>query len=303
MNPNTLLAQPLSEAEIDELDRFLCSDAAPEEAMDLSMMNGFITAVASGPNLMMPSTMLRWIWDAAEGIATPTFVDQGESARILGLIIRHWNDVNTMLNEAPEAYEPLTCERESNGQRIAIIDEWCMGYFRGVLTDHDAWAPLLSEHPEWFATILLYGTEDGWEELKKRQFSDEQHRALAGSLAETARSIHRYWLDRRKEQIARGETPGFVVQNEPLRRGAIVGRNDPCPCGSGKKYKRCHGAGERATVPAWKSKSTRTAPAGGCLKWWMSLVTRPFGTIRFPLTARRLPRRKAPSITMASLRW
>jgi preprotein translocase subunit SecA len=24
--------------------------------------------------------------------------------------------------------------------------------------------------------------------------------------------------------------------------GAKVGRNDPCPCGSGKKYKKCHGA-------------------------------------------------------------
>jgi SEC-C motif domain protein len=29
---------------------------------------------------------------------------------------------------------------------------------------------------------------------------------------------------------------------EPIRRTAAPGRNDPCPCGSGKKYKRCHGA-------------------------------------------------------------
>ncbi|MCW8125632.1 preprotein translocase subunit SecA [Microbulbifer halophilus] len=28
---------------------------------------------------------------------------------------------------------------------------------------------------------------------------------------------------------------------EPMRRGPKVGRNDPCPCGSGKKYKQCHG--------------------------------------------------------------
>jgi preprotein translocase subunit SecA len=28
----------------------------------------------------------------------------------------------------------------------------------------------------------------------------------------------------------------------PVRAGAKVGRNDPCPCGSGKKYKKCHGA-------------------------------------------------------------
>jgi len=30
---------------------------------------------------------------------------------------------------------------------------------------------------------------------------------------------------------------------DPLRKAAEPGRNDPCPCGSGKKYKKCHGAG------------------------------------------------------------
>jgi preprotein translocase subunit SecA len=33
-----------------------------------------------------------------------------------------------------------------------------------------------------------------------------------------------------------------VVETKPVRTGAKVGRNDPCPCGSGKKYKKCHGA-------------------------------------------------------------
>ncbi|KAB2893057.1 MAG: hypothetical protein F9K40_17435, partial [Kofleriaceae bacterium] len=34
-----------------------------------------------------------------------------------------------------------------------------------------------------------------------------------------------------------GEVQGTVVHDAPK-----VGRNDPCPCGSGKKYKKCHGA-------------------------------------------------------------
>ena len=29
---------------------------------------------------------------------------------------------------------------------------------------------------------------------------------------------------------------------ETIRKEASPGRNDPCPCGSGKKYKKCHGA-------------------------------------------------------------
>src|SRR5690606_3981868 len=34
------------------------------------------------------------------------------------------------------------------------------------------------------------------------------------------------------------------VKQEPIRVGPKIGRNDPCPCGSGKKYKHCHGKGE-----------------------------------------------------------
>lgn len=37
-------------------------------------------------------------------------------------------------------------------------------------------------------------------------------------------------------------TPRIPTQTPMVRRGAKVGRNDPCPCGSGKKYKQCHGA-------------------------------------------------------------
>jgi len=40
-----------------------------------------------------------------------------------------------------------------------------------------------------------------------------------------------------------GERQGTVVA------GAKVGRNDPCPCGSGKKYKKCHGKDEEAAAP------------------------------------------------------
>lgn len=38
--------------------------------------------------------------------------------------------------------------------------------------------------------------------------------------------------------------PSETVKQEPIKVGPKVGRNDPCPCGSGKKYKQCHGKGE-----------------------------------------------------------
>jgi preprotein translocase subunit SecA len=51
----------------------------------------------------------------------------------------------------------------------------------------------------------------------------------------------------RQVTLSRGddEEPQQRVKQEPQRRAtAKIGRNDPCPCGSGKKYKHCHGVGK-----------------------------------------------------------
>ena len=44
--------------------------------------------------------------------------------------------------------------------------------------------------------------------------------------------------------IGEGFSGGQMVKKKPvvLKKAEKVGRNDPCPCGSGKKYKKCHGA-------------------------------------------------------------
>ena len=56
-------------------------------------------------------------------------------------------------------------------------------------------------------------------------------------------------LQRRQRQattrlrLSHGDAPAGPQKVETVRRDADkVGRNDPCPCGSGKKYKKCHGA-------------------------------------------------------------
>ena len=47
----------------------------------------------------------------------------------------------------------------------------------------------------------------------------------------------------RQQQNLQYQTgPAQAEAPKPVRAGAKVGRNDPCPCGSGKKYKKCHGS-------------------------------------------------------------
>jgi preprotein translocase subunit SecA len=48
----------------------------------------------------------------------------------------------------------------------------------------------------------------------------------------------------KKPREAYANSPEEQQQRTVVRQSPKVGRNDPCPCGSGKKYKKCCGAGE-----------------------------------------------------------
>jgi len=58
--------------------------------------------------------------------------------------------------------------------------------------------------------------------------------------AQPARPAYRVTRQDGDGARSRGPAGGTAVQV----RAAKVGRNDPCPCGSGKKYKKCHGRSE-----------------------------------------------------------
>jgi preprotein translocase subunit SecA len=56
-----------------------------------------------------------------------------------------------------------------------------------------------------------------------------------------AREIERRQRRQQQELQYQAGAAGKAEDLKPVRTGAKVGRNDPCPCGSGKKYKKCHG--------------------------------------------------------------
>ena len=67
--------------------------------------------------------------------------------------------------------------------------------------------------------------------LSKKDIIVNQLEALQMAIAPNVRDIHAFWLARRNEN---------PLGSQPMRRSEPrVGRNDPCPCGSGKKYKKC----------------------------------------------------------------
>ena len=68
--------------------------------------------------------------------------------------------------------------------------------------------------------------------LLDQQRREEEERARAAAI--------------KANKLGDGRAAGRAAKPVTVRRdGAKVGRNDPCPCGSGKKYKKCHMAEDR----------------------------------------------------------
>jgi uncharacterized protein len=191
---------PLTDREIKELDAFLLAEDL-KNPMDFFTFDGFICAVLSGPNTIMPSQWLRWVWDQKEGEQPPEFTSEKQAKRILSLLIGHANVVAFTLTHGPQYYEPRFYAHKIEGNSVPIIDEWCCGYVKGIALDPEGWQPLIDARPDWFEAIHLYGTKSGWERLKQlvdaHEDSVARHQAFVDRIAPAARNIHACWLARR----------------------------------------------------------------------------------------------------------
>jgi preprotein translocase subunit SecA len=82
--------------------------------------------------------------------------------------------------------------------------------------------------------------EDAEQEAPRPDASEQQRLAAKSTMEDFTRNIQRK-KEREMEQIQFLGGDGSTGAT-PVVTGAKTGRNDPCPCGSGKKYKKCHGA-------------------------------------------------------------
>ena len=231
---------PLSDKEIDDLDARLL-DSSLDTPMDISMLDGFLCAVLSGPRLVPPSEWLPWVWDHEAAEQAPQFRSDKDAKHLAGLVMRFGNEIARGLTHEPEQFQPLFPESNAEHGSVSIIDDWCFGFLKGVALDAQGWQPLIDAHPEWFETINLYGTEEGWrtleEEIEKLPDADARHQTCVAAIAPALRRIHAHWRAMRGPAGA-----SLTAAMPPVRTAPKPGRNEPCPCGSGRKYKHCHGA-------------------------------------------------------------
>jgi uncharacterized protein len=175
------------------------------------------------------------VWGEKPGDALK-FKDAAQAKRIPNLVLRLYNDRVYSLAEGEEGFAPLIYEDEEDGKVIPVIDEWCIGFITGAQLDPEGWNPLLEEDDEitaLLAPIAQYGTEVGQQELEADPELRDQLAEHSDVLGACVIGLRDYWLPVRKA--------GSTFR----RTDTKVNRNDACPCGSGKKYKKCCGSTER----------------------------------------------------------
>ena len=227
------ISTPLDDSELERLDEFLLeridedvdTEGKDEGVLDVSELDGLFTAIVSSPVSILPSQWLPAVW----GDFTPLWQNQKEFESIFSMMVRHMNGIVATLMQEPESFEPLFQEREVKGKTYPIVDEWCEGYRRGVALTAEQWKAGGAHMNMLLDPIFAFTGATQW---RAHDLADEEERdRIRDTIAPRVRQIHAYWLERRSADIA--------AISPQRRKGSNVGRNDPCPCGSGRKFKHC----------------------------------------------------------------
>jgi uncharacterized protein len=215
----------LTETELDRIEQFLDSPARTESALPLDMAQGLLAAVASGPS---PVPQERW-FSAIVGDAH-AFASAAEERDIVGLFARFAEEIARQLNEA-EGFDFILYGEDDD------LAPWAEGYLQGVELSEPRWDELAdAEDLDNILFPFLALTGDAKQlalDSGEEWMSDEDEARMLADIRENFAShlfdVRQYFFEK--------NIPGTVRRESPK-----VGRNDPCPCGSGKKYKSCHGA-------------------------------------------------------------
>jgi uncharacterized protein len=236
-----LLSTSLSDVELDELDRFLMSDVCSDETMVLDTLDGYLTAVIIGPVTVLPSQWWPRIWGPSDEDA-PVFKTAEQARRVHELVLRHMNGIIWTLQDDPDSFEPMMCiARLGKPPREYLDGEmWAHGFMQGVNLSRTAWQPLFKapDGRNALRPLRLLGADDIGRDQERLTRTPKQREKLAMQVPASIAAIYRFWLPYRK---AAHEKARSVA---PARTQSKPGRNDPCPCGSGKKFKKCCGAGQ-----------------------------------------------------------
>jgi uncharacterized protein len=251
-----------TEAELDAFEQVCERLAGFDASIDAEWADGYLTALAAGPVRLPPEVWLeRLTGDAFER----AFADPPDHAQALATVQARLSVLERAfepdaLLDAPDQlrFDPLCREWTEEDRAKAkaeseLSDEevgqlrtgalWASGVLEGIESNPDVWpdpgggegAGLFAELLDQIEGVMFAPGSQAHAAFIAEYYPDHATKGMPTDddlLAEACYAVQalRIW------GLDHGPRPA------PRRVEAKVGRNDPCPCGSGKKFKKCHGA-------------------------------------------------------------
>jgi uncharacterized protein len=165
-------------------------------------------------------------------------LDEQEGLRSVGdveeltmLLTRHWNKMARSFSSG-EVFVPLLLKDE-RGQYLG--NDWAQGFLRGMDMRREEWDVLFENEEDAAAVtpifILAY-EHDPDPEMRPEPVAEEKREDLFVFLVAGVNRIYRRFEAQRRRGASRKSASN-------RQHASKVGRNEPCPCGSGRKYKKC----------------------------------------------------------------
>ena len=164
--------------------------------MNLEEMDGFFAALICGPESILPSEYLPYVWGGGPS-TEGAFQSLEEAQEILSLIVRHWNTIAGSLYQS-EMYLPFLFGGEDG---IARGNDWANGFLRGMSLRRESWSELLEDEDHGgslVSTLMLAHEHDPDPKLRPDPITPKQRDTLLTHLAAGIVLIYRYFELRRR---------------------------------------------------------------------------------------------------------
>lgn len=228
---------PHTDQELAALATLLRDLPIENDGMTVAELDGFVAGLLVCPELIMPSEWLPVVWgdDVVE-----SFRDEGQLKTTLNAVMDHYNRIAKLLATSPDDYEALFGV-DPNSDDI-LWEPWISGFERAMQLRQDSWEDIVESGDDEAAScismvVALNEIDQGTSELPDKSIN-ELDEVAPDYIADIVITLNAWTKSRLQNHVGNYEAANTNVV--PFRT-TKVGRNDPCPCGSGKKYKRCCG--------------------------------------------------------------
>ncbi len=236
---------PFDSSQVETLKSFLDSPQRSPDSMGYAEAAGFLFAIACAPELVEPSAWLMLVIDPDNAVE----IDVENKKAITAALMSLFNEITIQVQKDKAQLPPqvgFRAEPIANLESDASIGLWASGFRSGYMWLEKMWNEYVpAEVQEQFGnqlTVLFFFSSKKmansmFEELKNEDVTwdgmvEDMQRLFPDALdgfAYLGNSIHQ----------------ALATRGDSTKLGAAqsgkVGRNEPCPCGSGKKFKKCCG--------------------------------------------------------------